>query len=53
MEHARAHWPDKVVKKSLTEDTSVDALRGTPCSAHVSVSSKTTRMAMREGASEH
>ena len=36
VEHARAHWPDKVVKKALTEDASVDVLRGTPGSAHIS-----------------
>ena len=36
VEHARAHWPDKVVKKALTEDAGADALRGTPCSAHIS-----------------
>ena len=36
VEHARAHWPDKVVKKALTEDAGVDALRRTPCSAHIS-----------------
>ena len=34
MEHARAHWPDKVVKKALTEDAGANVLRGT--SAHVS-----------------
>ena len=26
VEHARAHWPDKVVKKALTEDAGAGAL---------------------------
>jgi hypothetical protein len=36
MERARAYLLKKMLKKALREDASVDALRDSPCSAHVS-----------------
>ncbi len=36
VERAAAHERKKALKKALTEDADVDALRGSPCSAHLS-----------------
>ena len=36
VERAAAHERKKALKKALTEDADVDALRGPPCSAHLS-----------------
>ena len=36
VERARAHERKKALKKALTEDVGADALRGPPCSAHLS-----------------
>ena len=33
---ARAYLLKKMLKKALREDATVDVLRGTPCSAHIS-----------------
>ena len=36
VERAAAHEWKKALKKALTEDADADALRGPPCSAHLS-----------------
>ena len=36
VERAAAHERKKALKKALTEDADADALRGPPCSAHLS-----------------
>ena len=36
VELAAAHERKKALKKALTEDADADALRGSPCSAHLS-----------------
>ena len=36
VERAAAHERKKALKKALTEDASANALRGPPCSAHLS-----------------
>ena len=36
VERAAAHERKKALKKALTEDADADALRGSPCSAHLS-----------------
>ena len=36
MERAAAHERKKALKKALPEDVGADALRGPPCSAHLS-----------------
>ena len=36
LERAAAHERKKALKKALTEDADADALRGSPCSAHLS-----------------